>query len=251
MSIDVHKQGAETEARGRSVSSRPHAIESTTRVPTEFRETFVAQRNGLIAELGKCHDEGIVVGRVIQGLPAIVNLRETLRFSDAFESSRAQDVTQVPETVRLLQERICQIVRDNAERADVFCETAQEKRVYMTRLNRQFDTNLNELIGKEQSACGAKAAALCDRIDGITGMLRVHYGETLEEKLLDFEACGAALRAYIQRHSSEGGVGTFPIEVSPQQPGTALMSLSPQEFFDLLSTTTVRLLNHLIPDGTV
>lgn len=245
MSIDVHNQGAGTEASGRSALSRPHAIDSTTRVPTEFRETFVAQRKGLIAELGKCHDEGVVVGRVIQGLPAIVNLRETLRFSDAIESSRAHDVTLVPETVRILQERICKIVRDNAEKADAFCETAQEKRAYMMRLNRQFDVNLNELIAKEQSACAAKAAALCDRIDEIAGMLRVHYGDTLEEKLLHFEAYGAALRSYIRRHSSEGGVGTFPIEVSPQKSGDALMSLSPQEFFDLLSTTTVRLLSHL------
>jgi hypothetical protein len=250
MSIDVHNQGAGTDAGGSSASSRPHAIDGTARVPAEFRETFVAQRNGLIVELGKCHDEGIIVGKVIQGLPAIVNLRETLRFSDAFASPREQDVTAVPEAVRPLQESIFQIVRDNAERADAFCETPQEKLAFMRRLNRRFDTNLNELIEKEQSACGAKATALCDRIDDISSMLRVHYGETLDEKLVDFEACGAALRAYIQRYSTERGVGTSPIEVHSQQTGAVLMSLSPHEFFDMLSTTTVRLLNHLTPDGT-
>jgi hypothetical protein len=249
MSIDVHNQGTGTEAGGSSASSRPHAIDSAARVPAEYRETFVAQRNGLIAELGKCHDEGIIVGKVIQGLPAIVNLRKTLRFSDAFTSPREQDVTLVPETVRPLQESIFQIVRDNAGRADTFCDTAQEKLAFMSRLNRQFDTMLNELIEKEQSACGAKAAALCDRIDDITGMIRVHYGETLDGKLVDFEACGAALRAYIQRYSTEGGVGTFPLEVRSQQTGAAVTSLLPHEFFDMLSTTTVRLLNHLTPDG--
>jgi hypothetical protein len=43
-------------------------------------------------------------------------------------------------------------------------------------------------------------------------------------------------------------VGTFPIELGPEQPGAASRSLSPKDFFDLLSTTTVRLLNHLTHD---
>jgi hypothetical protein len=250
MSIDVHNQGAGTESGGRSASSRPHAVESTPGVPTGFRETFVVQRKGIIAELGRCHEEGVVVGRVIQGLPAIVSLRETLRFSDAVASSRDQDVTEVPETVRPLQKRIFQRVRDNAQKADTFCETPQEKEAYMTRLNRQFDRMLTELIAKEQSACGAKAIALCDRINYVAVMVRSHYGTTLEEKLIGFEACGTALRAYIRRYLSEGGVGTFPIEVGAEQPGIASRGLPPKDFFDLLSTTTVQLLNHLTHDVT-
>ena len=248
MSIDVHNQGVEKDQGGSSVSSRPHAVESAPRVPSGFRHTFVARRNGVIAELGRCHEEGVVVGRVVQGLPAITHLRETLRFSDAVALPREQEFTAVPETVRPLQKRIFQRVRDNAKKADAFCETEQEKEAYMTRLNRQFDTMLNELIEKERSACEAKAAALCVRIDDITGTLRSNYGDTLEEKLVGFQACGAALRAYIRRYSSEGSVGTFPIEIGSEQPGAASRSLSPKDFFDLLSTTTVRLLNHLTHD---
>lgn len=250
MSMDVHNQGAETESGGRSASSRTHAFESTHGVPTGFRKNFVAQRNGIIAELGKCHEEGVVVGRVIQGLPAIVNLGETLRFSDAVASPSEQDVTEVPETVRPLQKKIFQRVRDIALKADTVCETPQEKEGYMARLNRQFDRILTELIAKERSACGAKAVALCDRIDDITLMVRSHYGTTLEDKLVGFEGCGTALRAYIRRYSSEGGVGTFPIEVGAEQPGIASRSLPPKDFFDLLSTTTVQLLNHLTHDVT-
>ena len=199
-----------------------------------LREQFLTQREQVITDLTKCHDELTIVRSIVERLPSVYQFKETFTFQDAlsFDAS-GQPVAGEP-AVDTLKRMIARKVQEHADRmAD------------HDMLERQFLRIKTNLIQQEQERCSEKVFNLCDRIDHVVH--RLVFFPNLPQELPDLlRLMTSSLRNYAQSNQGQSSIALHgPNPSDDTRPHTVPLAI----FFDQLDTLAVETLTNILDCG--
>ena len=240
--------GSEEGRSERSASSLPAHVgeeRDSARAPAGFRESYLSRRNTLIGGLGKCFEDGTLLGQILQELPVISSLPQNFQFSDALRYDPTHESGDSSPIVGVLKSTISERIKVIAKNADGLCDSPEAKTRYMDRLARQFNTMLTHLIEEEREGCALKVEALCARVDTILS----HFeGETvcdLGQRVEELRRLGISLRRYSGSYLETNAESPSTIELLSARPGLPAVIIPLKEFFDRFNSGIVELLNSI------